>query len=412
MLWALLAVVSAGSARAMDVTFDASLTNKTGWTYSEVKYGAKGCYLGSGKAAVTSPPFSFAVTSLTVVVSTTSVADNARRLKARPFIGDGAEDGWGDEADVTPSAANERQSVTVAWDAADGVRRVALHSTAGSAGNLYLHSASILGVTTVEAPADVWIDGAMADRFSISWTNPPNAVSNVVSVWRVTRRAEEGLTVAAFDFDSVSNGGATTGLTQSVLRTCGDFEGEGLYLPANSAGLIQISKSKGLPGLLAYKGEGVAHDTTLVIAAAKPKNVPNMVGLDVLWTSADGAETNLVENVALGYAMATNFVPLCSVPAGASVVLRPSPNSSGDRRVVLDSIAFVRGYSPAAVETELAFSQVVEGAATATARGLSAYAEHLVTVVAFDANGVASEPSEAVAAWTNGKRHPLAVKLR
>ena len=136
------AVAPLAHAAVQSIVFDAGLTNSTGWAYVDVKAYKKGYCLAKAGAQFVSPEFHSAVTSLTVSVQTTSVADGCRRVLAAPIRRDGSRDD-SLSVDLTPAASNKIERATAAWPAAENVRRFAIYSTKGKAGNIYPFSADI-----------------------------------------------------------------------------------------------------------------------------------------------------------------------------------------------------------------------------------------------------------------------------
>ena len=60
-------------ADTVEVTFDAALTNETGWAYSsDIKCNGTGYYVGGHNAKISSPRLGFAVTSVVLRVKTTN----------------------------------------------------------------------------------------------------------------------------------------------------------------------------------------------------------------------------------------------------------------------------------------------------------------------------------------------------
>ena len=91
--------------------------------------------------------------------------------------------------------------------------------------------------------------------------------------------------------------------------------------------------------------------------------------------------------------------------------MHPSGSTKKNRRILVDSIAIVKDYSPATVETNLVKS-VFAARSPATVRGLSPGTEYLVSVSAFDAEGNGSKPSDLIAVTTGDEGVPLSVRIR
>ena len=390
-----------------NVKFDADRTNETNvarWEYrSGFEYGSgnDGYYFKKKDGRVLSPTFPFAVTSVTVSARTSSVAPSARRLmvSARESAV-GVED-----IDITPSVANEKVDVDFGYDLSAGVRALDFYVvSSNTTGSIYLYSAVIRGAPLCPAPMNLTADPVHGTRFTLNWENGESAVSNRVDVMNIVDVPEQGEVTAKIDFCGLSNATATTVLLTDISNSHPGFSGELLYLPADSAGVVQISKSSGPPGYLEYGIPSLMADTPLFVSARKPAGAPRKYGLGI-----STANTNVT--VGLEYDFATNSVYLGSLDSGSSVRFGPTDASSGDRRILIDEMYFVSGYAAGRSITNILPSQVV-GRNMAKVKGLEPLTRYVTFVTAFDAEGNASDPSDEIDVTTKAGNMDTLILIR
>lgn len=390
-----------------EVKFDADRTNETNvarWEYrSGFEYGSgnNGYYFRNRDGRVLSPTFPFAVTSVTVSARTSSVAPGARRLmvSARESAA-GVED-----IDITPSVANAKTDVDFGYDLSAGVRALDFYIvSSNTTGSIYLYSAVIRGAPLCPAPMNLTADPVHGTRFTLNWENGEGVVSNRVDMMKIVDVPEQGEVTAKIDFYGLSNATATTVQFTDISNSYPGFYGELLYLPADSAGVVQISKSSGSPGYLEYGIPSLMEDTTLFVSARKPAGAPKKYDLGI-----STANTNIT--VSLDYDFATNSVYLGSLDSGSSVRFGPTDTGSGDRRILVDMLCFVSGYAAGYSITNTMPSQVV-GRNRAKMNGLNPLTRYVAVVTAFDAEGNASDPSDEIDVTTKAGNMDTLILIR
>ena len=400
-------------AETINVTFDAALTNETGWVYdtgfeyvsTQKKYGFK-----SGNKnldQIISPVFDFAVTS--VVINAEKASNKTtRKMSIRATSGNAAHNAVELVDGIIPP---DQVSFTITniWDKSDGVHSFSLLTTGGS-GSLYLTGAVISGVLIIDAPTNLQADDIKGTRFRLSWTNPENAVSNCVEVSSVQLAEPTGTTVEEFGFDEISAGGNAVNFAKFRDLLPPHYEklsGTNLYAATNSTGLLQISTGKDR-GELVYSGYEAYTDLTLKLTLKRYGGDANT--MTIAWTDG-GATTNSLETINLADDFITEFINLSSVTDGARIVFNNSGNDD-THRVIIDEIAFIRDYVPAHAETNLVKTAFVAGSTTYSVRGLCPRTEYIARISAFDAEGNESSPSEPLAVTTNGEAIPFSIRIQ
>lgn len=414
-------------AETTNVTFDAALTNETGWVYdtgfeyvsTQKKYGFKSG--NNNLDQVISPAFDFAITS--VVINAEKASNKTtRKMSIRATSGNAAHSAVELVDGIIPP---DQVSFTITniWDKSDAVHSFSLLTTGGS-GNLYLTGAVISGVLIIDAPTNLQADDIKGTRFRLSWTNPENAASNRITVSRIIQHETEGTTLAEYDFNEFSNGGRNpVDITSDFTNTIPAFAGSSLiYLPTNSEDIIQISSSKQQGSLIfdfaSFRDvlDEVTNVSMLVSAKKHSSDVTGVWNLEAAQFDDDD-NTSQTTNVVLGFEFPQSpcAIQIKDPAACKSVTLRPSDTTAGNRRILIDSIAFIRNYVTAHVETNIVRSISIPANGTdaeTTIRSLKPNADYLVTVTAFDAEGNESSPSEPLAVTTNGEAIPFSIRIQ
>ena len=400
-------------AETTNVTFDAALTNETGWVYSDIATDKDGNIYFKLSSSVQSPTFSFNITSVEITLSCTST-EPSRILQIIPSSGEATN-----AASVAKASTKETQIFE--FDKTDTARSFSIRLTGSdNTGNWYIYSAVISGVPLIEAPTDLQADDIKGTRFRLSWTNPENAASNRITVSRIIQHEAEGTTLAEYDFNEFSNGGGNpVDITSDFTNTIPAFAGSSLiYLPTNSEDIIQISSGKQQGSLIfdfaSFRDvlDGVTNVSMLVSAKKHSSDVTGVWNLEAAQFDDDD-NASQTTNVVLGFEFPQSpcAIQIKDPAACKSVTLRPSGTTAGNRRILIDHLALARDYSPASISTNLVQTVFTTGN-TARVRGLSPSADYLVTVTAFDADGNESSPSEPLAVTTNGEAIPFSIHIK
>ena len=393
-------------ASTVEVTFDAALTNETGWVYSsDIKCNGTGYYVGGHNAKISSPRLGFAVTSVVLRVKTTNSC--TRNLVVSALNPETSATDLSQTFENIPQG-KDRFEISAVWDASQEVTAIAVESNEGSQ-NLYFLSATISGVPIVPPPSELHAGDVGYNRFTLSWVNPEGAVSNRIDVFKVLRSEATGATIEDFGFDEISAGGNPKDFEHfrgSLPPHYEKLSGSKLYAAANSVGLLMISTGKDR-GMLVHSGFDSYAGLTLCMTLKRYDGDANT--MTVGWTNGDAA-TNLIATVGLGDEFATEFISLSEADDGAMLVFNYSGNVD-NHRVIIDEMSFIRGYSPAHVATNFVKSVFATGS-PARVGGLSPSTEYIVTVSAFDADGNESRPSDPLRVETSDEGVPLSVRIR
>ena len=406
---ALAALSAPDSLRAdqVEVTFDTALTNTTAWAYSEkILISSKGeehPYFRTLESAITSPEYSFNITSITVRLSCTST-DPTRNLRIKPSFGEELQ-----TSNVAKEDATEYQSFLFARENAVRSFSITLKGSEQT-GNWHIYSAVISGVPIVDPPADVAVDSVEGTRCRLTWTNSGNTSSNRIDVFEVERTEKAGANVLEYDFGEFKNeSGNSTDITGDFTNAIPSFAGSSVIrLPARSDGVIQVSQDD-KKGYLVHSGFEDCSDLSLTISLRIPTNSQGkQFGMG--YEDAAG-ETNQFPLISMSTNFVTNVVSLAELPANTPLIF--NTEGAGSKRVVyIDYIAFADGHARATVSTNFVKSVFATDSATCSVRGLAPWTDYVARVTAFDADGNESAPSPPVDFATNGGNLPFVIMLK
>lgn len=394
-------------AETINVTFDAALTNETGWVYSDKilssNEGGEHPYFRTIGSYIESQQFSFNVTSITIRLSCSSTSAT-RHLQIGPTLDIGQQ--------TTGVAEKDKQeSQTFVFDAASNMRSFLISlKGSGTTGNWHVYSATISGVPIIDAPTNLQADDIKGTRFRLSWANPENAVSNKIEVSEIVETETSGGSILEYDFnDFTNNSGSATDITDDFTNAIPAFAGSSLIrLPANTNGIIQISKDTA-KGYLVHSGFADYSSMSLAMSIRRPTSDHGKT-FGIGYLSAEGT-TNEFATFSLEVEFRTNTVSLASVPANASIIL--NTQGANSRRVVyIDYMAFIGDSLSTDLSTDLAKTAFVADSTTYSVRGLCPRTEYVARITAFDADGNESSPSEPLAVTTSGEALPFSIRIQ
>ena len=192
------------------------------------------------------------------------------------------------------------------------------------------------------------------------------------------------------------------------------FSGEKIYMAGLSTGVVQISSREDRGYLVYDRSRLAADDLTLVVSAKKhSSDTSGTWGLSVAQLD-DGGTTNSLALLDLDYEFPSSpfIVPLPNCGTPCRLLLLPSDSAKGNRRILIDHLAFVRGYSPEAVETNVVKTAFVTDSTTYSVRGLCPQTEYITRITAFAADGNESDSSKPLLVSTTGTELPFTVRIR
>lgn len=392
----------------IDLTFDVNLTNNTDWVYTQYTRTTNDgkLYISSKDGiAVISPIFDFAITSVTVVAYHSS--DNpVRRLFAVPISGNDISDGMTDlKREITPRNGKNQDAVACSWNKEKHIQAIKFHMEEGSSGNIYLLSAKILGVSIPYPPENLEATRVGGRQITVKWQNPEVVKGNKISVYRSTWNEESFETVSSYNFNDFSNDGATNEKADDFIDKYPDFSGSTLiYLPAKSAGQIQISKSEE-KGVLKHRGfedyDTLSVDMTVrkyfhVTATEEDgsgviKEVEDN-GIMTIGYEDPAGTTNVFETVDLEKEFKREIIPLNGFPANTPILFNATGNKT-NHRVIIDEMNFIKNYSPAGERLELV-RELNTTEQKIRIPNLERNTQYIIKATAVDANGKESENAE------------------
>ena len=407
MVFAVVFFSAKGMAAEVEVTFTCSLTNNTDWVYTQnTKTNVDGRLYISSKTdiAVISPIFDFAITSITVVAKHTNDSEKRKLLYVFPLIDNKPVDGKEYWREITPNGTEENE-VSCSWSKEDCIQSIGFKADEGSDGNIYLLSAEICGVSIPYPPENLEATRVGGRQITVKWLNPEVVKGNKISVYKSSWNEESYETVSSYNFNEVSNDGATNEKADDFIDKYPDFSGSTLiYLPAKSAGQIQISKSEE-KGVLKHRGfenyDPFYIDMTLRKYFYVKTTEENGVTTtevheddDTMTIGYEGPEgmTNEFATVNLEKEFQRQIIPLMGFPANTPILFNATGNKT-NHRVIIDEMKFVKNYSPAGERHELV-QEINTSESKIRLLNLERNTDYVIKVTAIDAEGKESENAE------------------
>lgn len=379
-----------------EVTFDEALTNETEWAYHETKFTASGeMQITKQNAFIQSPTFEFAITSISI--SAKNAGDTTTRdLNIIPVINN---DITLDHIDITPTSTTY-SSIDITIPAEEQIKSFKITSTSGS-GNIYIKSAVISGVPILEAPKDLATYEIYRDRFSASWT--PDAAATTHKI-EVTKKIETPFTAqytTNYVLSALQNtGGNSKDITDSISSSLPEFEGQSIYIPSNTVGVVQIGSTT-KAGVLVLPPQGSYENLKLVIRAKYCDNDPTHEEMPIYYISGD--VTNKITEVEFKNAFEIKVVDLLNIPSNTRIALT-SPDHN-DKRFQIDLLGFATETKEAVSSTELVISTTVK-TPHYTAKALEPDTEYSWSVISYGEDGATSKRTQWQSVTTNNLRPP------
>ena len=406
----LLTTAFAANGITLEVEFTENLTNKTEWVYTKnTRTTVDGKLYISSKdgIAIMSPLFDFAITSVTVVAKHTNDSEKRKLLYVFPLIGNKPVDEKEYWREITPNGTEENE-VSCSWSKEDRIQSIGFKADEGSEGYIYLLSAMIYSISIPYPPENLEAARVGGKQIFIKWRNSETVAGNKVRVYKTTWCDESFETVKSYDFNAegFQNKGNNDEITADLLiESYPDFAGSTLiYLPTNSVGQIQISKSDE-KGVLKHKGfenyNSLCVDMTVRKYFTSKKTEEN--GSTVIKENEDddtmtvgyeypAGTTNVFATVNLEKDFKREIIPLNGVPADAPILFNASGNKT-NHRVIIDEIKFIKNYSPAGERLDLVQETNTSGSKIRLSN-LERNTDYVIRVAAADANGKESESAE------------------
>ena len=384
-----------------EVTFTENLTNTTGWVYSKTHFASSHnneMYIKSTEAYVQSPIFNFAITSISI--SAKNAGDSTTRdLKIVPLTGSNTALA---PIDITP-ASTAYSSIDITLPAEEQITRFKIVSTSGS-GNIYIKSAIISGVPILEAPKDLATSEIYCDRFTASWT--PDAAATTHKI-EITKKVETPFTAqyaTNYVLSALQNTGSSSkDITSTISSNLPEFDGQSIYIPSNTVGVIQIGATDKV-GVLALPPQESYENLKLVIRAKYCDNDPAHEEMPVYYISGD--VTNKITEVEFKNTFEIKVVDLkaFAIPSNTRIALT-SPDHN-DKRFQIDLLGFATETKEAESFTELVISKALN-TPHYTAKALEPNTEYSWSVISYGEDGATSKRTEWQSVNTNNLRAPI-----
>ena len=305
-----------------------------------------------------------------------------------------------DDSGKRPFAACETagslkpQSLVFAGGFASCVRLTLDAAGSGSTG-WGIGALSIVTADPVVAPTNLRVPRNDCDWCVLAWENGGNTVSNRVDAFVVERNGEGETVLLSTEFGGFVAGGNPKDMTSGLADIAPALSGVRVYAAANTNGICQLGTGREL-GILRYGG---CADYSGVSLRLKVKRHAGDGAATMVAYEVDGT-TNVVETLSLpDDDYEERVVDLSRVPAGAAILLGYYTTKS-NRRVLIDSLSFVRSGAVTETPAGSCWIAAAPGAVTFSTKGafnIPSKAKCRFYVRTLNADGILSEAASAEA---------------
>ena len=271
------------------------------------------------------------------------------------------------------------------------------------------------GAAELAAPGNVRAGLLPDGRVRLGWTTPDGATNVGLRVW--TLAGEGGLAAAAADDILWRESFANAPATNSTVAVSDNSKFD-LYADNGSEGWdsmrsVQVSLSADVSAIKIGTGDKFgalvsqvldlsSEDLSLVVRAKHYGTNPTVI-LHTATLSPSSSEaadpaavtTNDLGQARLGADFAEHAFPIKESPAGnAALLIESMRGTSNDRRIIIDDIALVRGYSPVSTATNEVMTADLGATEEYDLAADDAGSVRYATLCAQDATGATSEWTE------------------
>ena len=272
-------------------------------------------------------------------LSVKSSSGEGRRLTIVPFEGDSYDCGKAIKCDYTASADKyEKQEHRFASDVFATKFRLMLEKD-GSGSTAWGISNLTVVVSSAPLPKVKNLNVSKMGSYSaaLSWENLPGAVSNEVSVHKLSYSIPADETIGEWDFGFVENsGGNNKDISEEVFAKYSALSGRKLMAKSNANGFLQV---------------GTGDELGLVVIAALDDYTGCELKLDAKRYDGDknettvgyvmGEKTNEVFKVSLGEEFAEHAINVSSFPPSSRIIVNAKAAKS-KQRFYLRSLSLAR----------------------------------------------------------------------
>ena len=260
-------------------------------------------------------------------------------------------------------------------------------STAWGVGSL-----KVITTHPISEPSNLCVSRKGGNRCELLWENGEGTVSNRVDTVLV-ERSEEGETVLlSTGFDNFSAGGNPEPKTNELAKIDAALSGLRIYSPANTTGVCQIATGT-MSGYLRHSGFADYSGISLKLVLKQYSGDSD--GTQIAYETNDVIEV-FGDRLPLPSEFEERIVDLSGVPRGAAILIGYDTVAS-KRRVLIDSLEFVRKGTETKTVVDSRWIPATQGAASFSTRdheiGLVPKSEYRFEVRAQNADGLISDPS-------------------
>lgn len=267
-------------------------------------------------------------------------------------------------------------------------------------------------IPSFKSPGSISVNRIKSTRATLNWENSSLAVSNLITVLKISKLPCSFAERVDYDFELCSNSGNSDSQDKStdLNGKYPDLTSEKVYYPANSSGIIRIS-TKDTNGRLTHCGFQSYDHMALQICVKRYAGDNNCSQIFAYYLDG-GEKPHAIGTIPITDEFTVGTIDLSDVPGGLPISIGNLDGYKSNRRFILQNMTFLKGFVPESITTNLAFSTVATGATSVDLLGLDKKTEYLATIIAFDAEGRSTAPSEPVSFTTQEATQSMLLKFR
>lgn len=336
------------NAATVDVTFNAALTNKSDWVYSNVAINtASMAYVRNKDALIISPEFPNAITAIEIEAKFPEGKYPYRIIAIAPVIDGEIQK----DSPLVKILADENGEIAerLEWNEGDGVRQFAIFQKeqSNNTRNFYPISAKITYAS--REPTHLTVGRLYRNAFEACWNNHASVATTSIEVYREVENAESMTILAQWDFSGLPAKNSRP-VEEDFFEQEGNLglDGENIHY-ATTNGCLQIGTSS-TNGVLRIKS--IPNEATVLVLRALRKSTKYGPSMPVRYQKDDSDGD--VGTAELDIEPKDFVFALPADAPGGELLLHSTTNHKKDAAVWVQSVKLVKDYVPASKDLVIA----------------------------------------------------------
>ena len=354
------------NAATVDVTFNAALTNKSDWVYSDIAIDAKSmASVRKKEALIISPEFPGAITAIEIEATFSTGTTPFRIMAIAPVIDGEIQK----ESPLVKTLTDEEGAIAemLEWQESDGMRQFAIFQKEQKGQTRNFNPISVKISYTSREPTRLATGRLYRNAFEACWKNHPSVATTGIEVYREVENAESMTVLAQWDFSGLPAKNSRP-VEEDFFEQEGNLglDGENIHY-ATTNGCLQIGTSS-TNGVLRIKS--IPNEATVLVLRALRKSTKYGPSMPVRYQKDDSEGD--VGTAELDIEPKDFVFALPADAPGGELLLHSTTNHKKDAAVWVQSVKLVKDYVPASKDLVIAKtipgivgeSRIVRGLAT------------------------------------------------